>query len=93
MIQEDSGVQINISADMEELARRNAALAGFDDVGEYVLSLIVEDDRQRGTTLPDRKDPRIIKAIEDGYASGDAGEITPEFWEERRRKLEERIAP
>jgi len=86
-------VEINIPADAEELARRNAALAGFEDVGEYVLSLIVEADRQRETALPDPNDPRIINAIEEGYASGDAGEITPEFWEERRRKLNQRIAP
>ncbi|MEQ8790195.1 MAG: hypothetical protein RIC55_28120 [Pirellulaceae bacterium] len=85
-------MQITIPGDAEELVKRKAALAGFTDVGEYVLDLVIADDRQRDAALPDPNDPRIIQTIEDGYASGDAGEISAEFWEERRRKLEQRIA-
>lgn len=85
-------MNIKIPSDAEPLLMRNAALAGFDDLHEYVLSLILQDNKQHETALPNANDPRIVKAIDEGYASGDAGEVTPEFWEQRRRKLEEWIA-
>ena len=86
-------MQINISGEAEALLKRNAALAGFeDDVEQYVLSLILEDEPEPPVAMPAANDPRIIQAIDEGFASGDAGEITPEFWEERRRKLEQVIA-
>jgi hypothetical protein len=85
-------VQIHIPGDAEQLLRRNAARAGFDDVRDYVLRLIMQDDERLATVLPASDDPRIAKALADGYASGEAGEITPEFWAARREALEQRIA-
>lgn len=83
-------MQIEIPGDAEPLLKRNAALAGFDDVREYVISLILEDDPKL-EALPEPNDPRILRAIDDGYASGVAG-TAEEVFPELHKRLEERIA-
>jgi antitoxin ParD1/3/4 len=79
-------MHIEIPAESEQFVQARAAAAGFDNVQDYVLNLILEDDAAQF----DRT--RLERLAIEGLESGDAGTLTQADWQEMRAKLEQRIS-
>lgn len=86
----------------EEVAVRVEALAkryGYPSATEYLVQLVEEAELEAlAADLPGppgltpRNREELEKMLEEGMNSGPPVRVTPEFWEERRRVLEERMA-
>ena len=80
-------VSLNISLprDMKEWIDIQVSHAGYGTTSEYFRQLVRQDQRRR---LRDEIDAKLLAALD----SGDPIEITPEWWEQRRKELARRIA-
>ncbi len=65
--------KIEISQEALAVAAKNAAEAGFSTAGEYIESLLIDD------LDAVFEQPWIGAKLEEGLASPDAGELTPEL--------------
>ena len=96
----DRHMTITLPDEMRERVETRAKLHGYASVTEYILSLL--DDEENGTenvdalSSPPELTPRsraeLEAMLDAGMNSGPPIRVTPEFWEERRRILEERMA-
>ena len=82
---------LSLSPNIEAIAKEKAAMAGLPDVGSFVERLI-ENASPEQALLPPPSDPRIIAAINEGFASGVEGNMDDAFWKQRRDKLEAHIS-
>ena len=82
-------------------AQAKAKAAGFTSVEHYIIDLVVADRSEPDAELPDyaghpditpRNRAELEAMIDAGYEDGPVVEATPEFWEERKRVLAERMA-
>ena len=86
-------MQIDIPKEAEAHLKILAAEAGFgEDIGRYVLHRSLSDDLKDETLQAIQNDARIARLVEEGLASGNAGEMTEQDWQAMRRRLEARIA-
>ncbi len=76
-------MQIDIPHESEKLVKAQTQAAGFDNVTDYVLNLIQEDDVEQFD--------RGRLAVE-GLESGDGGSLASEDWKTMQANLEKRIA-
>jgi antitoxin ParD1/3/4 len=79
-------LQIDLPEPMKRFAEDRAAESGYGSVGEYVRGLIRSDLERRGQE-------RIDALLLEGLDSGPPILVTPEYWEEKKRKLIERHGP
>ncbi len=79
-------MQIEIPPESERFVLARAQAAGFDNVGDYVLNMILEDDTEQLDM------ERLERLAVEGLESGDAGSLSQEDWKNMRAKLEQRIA-
>ncbi len=63
-------MQIDIPEEAESIVKSQAAAAGYDNVVEYVLSLVRQDKESRRFTESVASDPRIEGLALDGIESG-----------------------
>lgn len=85
MRQESDLTTLNVSLPrtQREFVEAQAALSGCTTTSEYVRRLIHDAQRRTGQE-------ELEKKLLAGLDSGDPIEITPEFWERKRRELVER---
>jgi hypothetical protein len=98
---EDEPVTITLPESMRAEVEATAKAAGFASAQEYVVALI-EDDLAGDDLLPPgyvppaeitfRNREELMRLLDEGMNSGPPIPITPEFWAERRRILEEKLA-
>jgi len=81
-------MNIEIPASAESLAIKNAAAAGFADVGEYVVNLIVTD----GGGVPEEalSDPYYEELVIAGLNSGTTTPLTKDDFDEIRNSILQR---
>ena len=79
-------MQIDIPDDSEAFVKARAHAAGYQDVRDYVLSLILEDDASQIDVA------RLERLAVEGLESGDGGTLSSEDWQAMRSDLESRIA-
>lgn len=70
---------------MKAFVQEQVAGGGYSSVSEYVRDLIRADQRRRA-------EEKIDALLLEGIASGTPVEVTPEYWESKKRKLAERLA-
>jgi hypothetical protein len=91
---------ISLPDEWRERLEARARANGFASVEDYLLSLAqaeeLEDDTIDGTPGPSELTPRnreeLERMLDEGMKSGPVIRVTPEFWDERRRELERRMA-
>ena len=91
---------ITLPDELRDELERKARAAGFATILDYFLSLVPEgggvEDEVADSAGPQGLSPKTraeLEAMLDaGMNSGPPIRMTPEFWEERRRVLAERIA-
>jgi Arc/MetJ-type ribon-helix-helix transcriptional regulator len=91
---------ITLPDSMVAEAQAKAKAAGFRSVDDYIAYLIVADEPESGEPdyppgppeITPRNRAELEAMLEAGMNSGPPIRVTPEFWEERRRVLAERMA-
>lgn len=78
-------MNIALPESLKSFVQERVADGGYSSVSEYVRELIRADQKQR---LEERIDSLLLE----GLNSGAPIEVTPEYWEAKKRKLAERLS-
>lgn len=70
---------------MKKWIDAQVARAGFGTTSEYFRQLVREDQRRQ---MREAIDAKLLAALD----GGEAVEVTPEWWEERRKALARRVS-
>jgi antitoxin ParD1/3/4 len=79
-----ASLNISLPQEMKDWIDAQVSRAGYGTTSEYFRQLVREDQRRQ---LREEVDARLLAALD----SGNAVDITPEWWGERRRELARRI--
>lgn len=95
-------MQIDIPQEAEAFVRTQAAKAGFDNVTDYVLSLIASHDPDSSASVePQRPVPEeiaattreaLIEKLREAHAASDAGQSVPFDVEDTLRRGSQRLS-
>ena len=77
-------MNIALPESMKQFVQEQTAAGGYSSVSEYVRELIRYDQRRK---VEERLDALLL----DGLTSGESIAVTPEYWEEKKRRLVERV--
>jgi antitoxin ParD1/3/4 len=77
-------INIALPEAMKHFVQERVSQGGYSSVSEYVRELIRTDQRR---TVEERTDALLL----DGLDSGEPIPVTQEYWEEKKRKLTERL--
>lgn len=91
---------ITLPDEWRERLESGAKRTGAASVEKYLLDLVEEAEREEEflahlpgpPELTPRNRDELERMLEEGMNSGPPIRVTPEFWEERRRILAERMA-
>jgi len=78
-----ASLNISLPQSLKEYVEGQVESHGYSTPSEYVRSLIREDQKRR-------TEERLEALLLEGLDSGKPVEITPEYWERKRKKLLER---
>jgi antitoxin ParD1/3/4 len=70
---------------MKHFVQERVSQGGYSSVSEYVRDLIRADQKRK-------TEERIDALLLEGLDSGTPLAVTPEYWEEKKRKLTERLS-
>ena len=79
-----TSLNVSLPRRQREFVEAQAALSGCTTTSEYVRRLIHEAEKR---TAQEELERKLIQGLD----SGDPIDITPEFWEKKRRELIERF--
>ena len=77
-------MNIALPESMKHFVQDRVSEGGYSSASEYVRELIRADQRRKA-------EERIDALLLDGLDSGPSIPVTPEYWEEKKRKLTERL--
>jgi antitoxin ParD1/3/4 len=77
-------MNIALPESMKAFVQQRVAEGGYSSVSEYVRDLIRADQKRR-------HEERIDQLLLEGLQSGEPIEVTPDYWEEKRRQLAARL--
>jgi antitoxin ParD1/3/4 len=69
---------------MKQYVQQRVSDGGYNSVSEYIRELIRADQKRKA-------EERIDALLLEGLDSGPPIPVTPEYWEEKKRKLTERL--
>jgi antitoxin ParD1/3/4 len=78
-------MNISLPVVMRKFIETQVAEEGYGTVSEYVRKLVREEQKRKTKE-------KLETLILEGLNSGEPIEVTPEYWEELRRRLKERGA-
>jgi antitoxin ParD1/3/4 len=78
-------MNIALPDSMKHFVQDRVSEGGYSSVSEYVRDLIRSDQRRKA-------EERIDALLLEGLDSGPPIPVTPEYWEEKKRRLTERLA-
>lgn len=78
-------MNIALPESLKVFVQERVADGGYGSVSEYVRELIRADQKQR-------LEARIDTLLLEGLNSGGPIEVTPDYWEAKKRKLVERLS-
>ncbi len=79
-------INISVPDDMRDWVEEVVKSHGYQTTSEYFRELVRRDQRARAES-------RLEEMLLEGLESGDGIEITPEYWERKRKELIERFRP
>ncbi len=77
-------MNIALPESMKEFVQERVSQGGYSSVSEYVRDLIRADQKRKA-------EERIDAFLLEGLDSGAPIPVTPEYWEEKKRRLTERV--
>jgi antitoxin ParD1/3/4 len=78
-------MNIALPESMKHFVQERVAEGGYSSVSEYVRELIRADQKRK---VEERIDALLLEGVE----SGQPIPVTEEYWDEKKRKLTERLA-
>ncbi len=78
-------MNIALPESMKHFVQERVAAGGYSSVSEYVRELIRADQKRK---VEERIDTLLLEGLE----SGQPIPVTEEYWDEKKRKLTERLA-
>ncbi|MFN7918855.1 MAG: type II toxin-antitoxin system ParD family antitoxin [Bryobacteraceae bacterium] len=78
-----SSLNISLPQNMKDYVEHQVETSGFSTPSEYIRALIREDQKRQA-------EEQLEAMLLEGLNSGEAIEITPEYWERKRQRLIER---
>ena len=78
-----TSLNISLPKSMKDFVEGQVESAGFSTPSEYIRALIRDDQKRR-------TEEKLETLLLEGLNSGEAIEITPEYWERKRTQLIER---
>jgi antitoxin ParD1/3/4 len=78
-------MNIALPESMKHFVQERVAQGGYSSVSEYVRELIRADQKRK-------VDERIDALVLEGLDSGQPISLSPEYWEEKKRRLTERLS-
>ena len=78
-------MNIPLPESMKHYVQARVSEGGYSSASEYVRELIRADQKRK-------TEERIDALLRDGLNSGEPIPVTPEYWEEKKRKLTERLS-
>jgi antitoxin ParD1/3/4 len=78
-------MNVALPESMKSFVQERVSEGGYSSVSEYVRDLIRADQKRR---LEERIDGLLLE----GLNSGEPIEVTPEYWESKKRKLTEKLS-
>jgi antitoxin ParD1/3/4 len=78
-------MNIALPDSMKQFVQDRVSEGGYSSVSEYIHELIRADQRRKA-------EERIDALLLEGLDSGPPVPVTPEYWEEKKRRLTERLA-
>jgi antitoxin ParD1/3/4 len=79
-----ASLNISLPEEMKDWVEAHVQRSGYGTTSEYFRQLVRDDQRRQ---VRDEIDAKLLAALQ----AGSAEEITPEWWEERRKELARRI--
>ena len=77
-------MNIALPESLKQFVQERVTEGGYSSVSEYMRELIRLDQKRK-------TEERIDALLLEGINSGEPTAVTPEYWEEKKRKLAERI--
>lgn len=77
-------MNIALPESMKLFVQERVTAGGYSSVSEYVRELIRADQKRK---VEERLDALLLEGLD----SGEPIPLTPEYWEEKKRKLTERL--
>jgi antitoxin ParD1/3/4 len=78
-----SSLNISLPQSLKDFVESQVQQHGYSTPSEYVRELLRQDQKRRA-------EDRLEAMLLDGLQSGDPIEITPDYWEAKRKSLVER---
>lgn len=78
-----TSLNISLPQALKDYVESRVSAGGYSTPSEYLRELVRQDQRRQA-------EERLEGLLLDGLASGEPIEITPEYWERKRRQLVER---
>ena len=78
-------MNIALPESMKHYVQARVSEGGYSSASEYIRELIRFDQKRKA-------EERIDALLLDGLDSGGPISVTPEYWEEKKRKLNERLS-
>ena len=76
-------MNIAVPESMKQFVQERVSEGGYSSVSEYIRELIRADQKRKA-------EERIDALLLEGLDSGQPIPVTPDYWEEKKRKLTER---
>ena len=76
-------LQISLPESLRDFVERQVAEGGYETASEYVQDLLREIQKRKAKE-------KVEALLLEGLNSGDSIEVTPEYWKEMRRQLDQR---
>ena len=80
-----ASMNISLPQSLKDYVEDRVSVGGYSTPSEYLRELLRQDQKQR---TEDKLETLLLEGLE----SGEPIEITPEFWENKRKRLVERHA-
>ena len=77
-------MNVALPESMKQFVQERVTADGYSSVSEYVRELIRADQKRKA-------EERIDSLLLEGLDSGAPITVTPEYWEEKKRRLTERL--
>ena len=81
--QEFTTLSVSLSRALKTWIEQRVATGGYGNVSDYIRELVRRDQKD---VARDELEQKLLSALE----SGERIQVTPEYWEEKRRQLLER---
>lgn len=78
-------MNIALPESMKQFVQARVSEGGYSSVSEYIRELIRADQKRKA-------EDRIDALLLDGLDSGEPIPVTKEYWEEKKRKLTDRLS-